>query len=124
MEPFLYNKGQGRYFPINQLVLLRNTERPRSKQLPEIRALEDPEEEFNIEDNCPVVTESDFLINPSAYREVVWDIKERGAVGETILHLCLLNATSVHADLAKRLLRFYPKLINDIYMCDEYYGKN
>lgn len=43
-------------------------------------------------------------------------------IGETILHLCLLNATSLHADLAKRLLRFYPKLINDIYMCDEYYG--
>jgi hypothetical protein len=54
---------------------------------------------------------------------VCWDLKERGAVGETCLHLCLLNATSIHADLAKRLLRFYPKLINDIYMCDEYYGK-
>uniref|UniRef100_A0A182SST7 Ion transport domain-containing protein n=1 Tax=Anopheles maculatus TaxID=74869 RepID=A0A182SST7_9DIPT len=49
---------------------------------------------------------------------------ERGAVGETILHLCLLNATSLHADLAKRLLRFYPKLINDVYMCDEYYGES
>lgn len=49
--------------------------------------------------------------------------QERGAVGETILHLCLLNATSLLADLAKRLLRFYPKLINDIYMSDEYYGK-
>jgi hypothetical protein len=54
---------------------------------------------------------------------VCWDLKERGAVGETCLHLCLLNATSIHADLAKRLLKFYPKLINDIYMCDEYYGK-
>jgi hypothetical protein len=53
---------------------------------------------------------------------VCWDLKERGAVGETCLHLCLLNATSIHADLAKRLLRFYPKLINDTYMCDEYYG--
>jgi hypothetical protein len=53
---------------------------------------------------------------------VCWDLKERGAVGETCLHLCLLNATSIHADLAKRLLKFYPKLINDIYMCDEYYG--
>lgn len=52
-----------------------------------------------------------------------WDVKERGAVGETIFHLCLLNATSLHADLAKRLLKFYPKLINDIYMSDEYYGK-
>lgn len=56
------------------------------------------------------------------YREVCWDLKERGAVGETILHLCLLNATSIHADLAKRLLKFYPKLINDIYISDEYYG--
>lgn len=54
----------------------------------------------------------------------MWNIKERGAVGETILHLCLLNATALHADLAKRLLRYYPKLINDIYMCDEYWGEN
>lgn len=45
-------------------------------------------------------------------------------MGETILHLCLLNATSLHADIAKRLLRFYPKLINDIYISDEYYGEN
>lgn len=43
-------------------------------------------------------------------------------MGETLLHLCLLNATSLHADIAKRLLSFYPKLINDIYMSDEYYG--
>lgn len=50
--------------------------------------------------------------------------QERGAVGETILHLCLLNATSLLANLGKRLLRFYPKLINDIYMSDEYYGKS
>jgi hypothetical protein len=60
--------------------------------------------------------------DPSKCRLVCWDLKERGAVGETCLHLCLLNATSIHADLAKRLLKFYPKLINDIYMCDEYYG--
>ena len=63
-----------------------------------------------------------FSADPSKCRLVCWDLKERGAVGETCLHLCLLNATSIHADLGKRLLRFYPKLINDIYMCDEYYG--
>ncbi|VVC93017.1 unnamed protein product [Leptidea sinapis] len=81
VEPFLYNKGKGRFIPISHLVLLRNKERPRHKL-------------------------------------------ERGAVGETIMHLCLLNATSLLADLAKRLLRFYPKLINDIYMSDEYYGES
>lgn len=62
------------------------------------------------------------IADPSLYRHTCWKIKERGAVGETILHLCLLNATSLHADIAKRLLRFYPRLINDIYMSDEYYG--
>lgn len=60
----------------------------------------------------------------SKYRLVCWSLSERGAVGETILHLCMLNATSLHADLAKRLLRFYPNLINDIYISDEYYGES
>jgi ankyrin repeat protein len=58
------------------------------------------------------------------YREVCWDLNERGTVGESCLHLCVLNATSVHTDLFKRLIQFYPKLINDVYMSDEYYGEN
>lgn len=57
------------------------------------------------------------------YRKCGWQIEKLGAVGENILHLCLLNATSVHAELAKRLIRTYPCLINDIYTSDEYYGK-
>lgn len=104
--------------------MLRNIERPRHKQLPEIRTMENPDEEFDIDQHLPNVKEAEYLMNPSGYREVCWDLKKRGAVGETIFHLCLLNATSLHADLAKRLLKFYPKLINDIYMSDEYYGKN
>ena len=47
-----------------------------------------------------------------------------GAVGETALHTCLLKSTSIHADLAKWLLKSFPKLINDIYISDEYYGEN
>lgn len=31
VEPFLYNKGKGRYCPISHIVLLRNKERPRHK---------------------------------------------------------------------------------------------
>ncbi|ALC44528.1 nan [Drosophila busckii] len=124
VEPFLYNKGAGRYFPISKLVLLRNRDRPRTRQLPEIRALENPDDDFNIHDYCPEVSEAEYISNPTAYRFVCWDLNMRGAVGETILHLCLLNATSLHADLAKRLLKFYPKLILDIYMSDEYYGES
>nr|XP_016933690.1 transient receptor potential cation channel subfamily V member 5 [Drosophila suzukii] len=124
VEPFLYNKGAGRYFPISKLVLLRNVDRPRSRQLPEIRALENPDDDFNIHDYCPEVSEAEYISNPTAYRFVCWDLNMRGAVGETILHLCLLNASSLHADLAKRLLKFYPKLILDTYMSDEYYGES
>ncbi|XP_037807729.1 transient receptor potential cation channel subfamily V member 5 [Lucilia sericata] len=124
VEPFLYNKGAGRYFPISKMVLLRNKERARTKQLPEIRALENPDDDFNIHDYCSEVSEAEYISNPSAYRFVCWNLNERGAVGETILHLCLLNASSLHADLAKRLLKFYPKLIMDIYLSDEYYGES
>ncbi|XP_038209569.1 transient receptor potential cation channel subfamily V member 5 [Zerene cesonia] len=124
VEPFLYNKGKGRYIPISHLVLLRNKERPRHKLLPPLRGMENPDDEFDIEKDWPVVTQEEYDANPSGYRELCWDLKERGAVGETILHLCLLNATSLLADLAKRLLRFYPKMINDIYMSDEYYGES
>jgi hypothetical protein len=55
-------------------------------------------------------------------RDCCWDIDQRGSVGETVLHLCLLNATAIHADLAKRLIQAFPKMINDIYLADEYFG--
>ncbi|XP_069703753.1 transient receptor potential cation channel subfamily V member 5 isoform X1 [Periplaneta americana] len=123
VEPYLYNKGQGRMIPISRLVLLRNKERPRHKMLPVLRAMENPDD-YDIDTSLPTLIDEGDKTDPSKCREVCWDLKERGAVGETCLHLCLLNATSIHADLAKRLLRFYPKLINDIYMCDEYYGES
>ncbi|KAJ8961285.1 hypothetical protein NQ318_008970 [Aromia moschata] len=123
VEHFLYNRGAGRYIPIAELVLLRNKERARHKLLPQLKGMENPDD-YEINDEGPEVTEEEYQKNPHLYRHVCWKLKERGAVGETILHLCLLNATSLHADIAKRLLRFYPKLINDIYISDEYYGEN
>ena len=56
-------------------------------------------------------------------RQVYWDINLRAAVGETILHLCFLNATRVHYDLSKMIIKRFPNLVNDIYLSDEYYGK-
>lgn len=79
VEPFLYNKGAGRYIPISKIVLIRNIDRARHKQLPEIRCLENPDEEFDIEQHLPVVTEIEYLTNPSAYREVCWDLKVVGS---------------------------------------------
>ncbi|XP_022906014.2 transient receptor potential cation channel subfamily V member 5 [Onthophagus taurus] len=123
IEPFLYNKGEGKYIPLAQLVLLRNKDRPRHKLLPQLKMMENPDD-FEIDDEGPDISEEEYQKNPHLYRHLCWKLKERGAVGETILHLCLLNATSLHSDIAKRILRFYPKLINDIYMSDEYYGEN
>lgn len=39
------------------------------------------------------------------------------------LHICLLVATVVHMELARRLVRIFPKMVNDIYIGDEYYGE-
>jgi len=59
----------------------------------------------------------------SITRLVFWDINQRAAVGENILHMCFLNATRVHYDIAKLIIKKFPPLVNDIYISDEYYGK-
>ncbi|XP_015113210.1 transient receptor potential cation channel subfamily V member 5 [Diachasma alloeum] len=123
VEPFLYNKGKGKWIPISKLVLLRNKERPRHKMLPVLKAMENPADyDVDVDMKDEVIDET--KIDKSKHRLVCWNLSDRGAVGETILHLCMLNATALHADLAKRLLRFYPNLINDVYLSDEYYGEN
>ena len=45
-------------------------------------------------------------------------------MGETVFHVCFLQGTTIHLHLAKRLLKHFPLLLNDIYLSDEYYGEN
>ena len=52
-----------------------------------------------------------------------WRLDKTGAVGESLLHLCMLNGTSMFIELAKRLLTHYPKMINDVYLGQDYFGK-
>ncbi|RWS03524.1 transient receptor potential cation channel subfamily V member 5-like protein, partial [Dinothrombium tinctorium] len=56
-------------------------------------------------------------------REVCWRIDARGSVGETALHTCFLVSNSAYFELARRLVRLFPKMVNDIYIGDEYYGE-
>ena len=56
-------------------------------------------------------------------RFVCFDIQKRGKIGETLLHLCFLNHYCLYNELAKRLLKFYPKLIYDICISEDYYGQ-
>lgn len=57
--------------------------------------------------------------------EACWDLSQRGGVGETALHLCVLNSNMDESfrDIAKILLKVFPKLSLDIYEDDEYYGE-
>ncbi|CAG0889066.1 unnamed protein product [Cyprideis torosa] len=121
VTPFLYNGGEGKLVPIQEIVLERNKDRPSNKRL------NPPKTDWAAVNGKPEIDNS----MPEAayhknvkYRRVCWRMDKLGAVGENILHLCLLNATSVHSDLAKRLIRTFPKLINDIYFSDEYYGES
>ncbi|KOC68960.1 Transient receptor potential cation channel subfamily V member 6 [Habropoda laboriosa] len=123
VEPYLYNKGKGKWIPVEKLVLMRNKDRPRHKMLPPLRAMENPAD-YDIDKDMAEEEVDETKIDKTKYRLVCWSLSERGAVGETILHLCMLHATAIHTDLAKRLLRFYPKLINDVYISDEYYGES
>lgn len=59
----------------------------------------------------------------SKYREVAWKLEERGNMGENLVGVCLLQGTAVHNQLARRLINTYPKLVNDIFISENYYGK-
>ena len=43
-------------------------------------------------------------------RKCCWNVEKRGALGETILHICFLNDTKIHSQLAKELISVFPNL--------------
>ena len=58
-------------------------------------------------------------------RMVCWDLKKRGDVGETALHLALLLSCRNPnlRKIAVALLNAFPRLCVDYYEDDEYYGR-
>lgn len=44
-------------------------------------------------------------------------------MGETIIGICLLQGTDVHNKLAMKIMEAFPKLINDINISEDFYGK-
>ncbi|CEF60086.1 Nanchung [Strongyloides ratti] len=133
--PFLYNDGNGKLIPISDLVMLRNKQRNamlstlrrkkgRGKRGPNILDEIDINSQSNgdfrkalkILDGCTSSTRA------FKYRELVWEISERGTMGENLLHMCLLHNTNKLKYVAKELVKQYPKLVNDIFISEEYYG--
>uniref|UniRef100_A0AC35U522 ANK_REP_REGION domain-containing protein n=1 Tax=Rhabditophanes sp. KR3021 TaxID=114890 RepID=A0AC35U522_9BILA len=99
VKDFLYNEGEGEMIPIEQVIAVRHKER----------------------------TGNDLNLNPGAKSFktfICWRVDKRGPVGETLLHVCFLLGLPPHMELlAKRLLFIFPKIINDFYLSDEYYGE-
>ena len=53
-------------------------------------------------------------------REACWRLDKVGPVGENILHIAFIKGQN---DIAKKLLEHFPKLVNDVYIGSEYFGR-
>ncbi|XP_077992158.1 transient receptor potential cation channel subfamily V member 6-like [Glandiceps talaboti] len=114
---YLYNEGkETERIPITTLISRRNDERQKNK-------VKNTKKSHILRSNSVslhTLTEH----HDYGARDVCWHIDKRGTVGETILHICLLNNSRVHNELAKKLVEAYPKLVVDIYLGEEYYGES
>lgn len=48
--------------------------------------MENPDDEFDVEKDWPLVTQEEYDANPSGYRELCWDLKVK-----KMRHLKILN---------------------------------
>lgn len=98
VRPFLYNEGNGKMIPIETVINFRHRER----------------------------TGSPFtgISRQKLEKFICWRLDARGAVGETLLHVCFLSGLPEHMGLlALRLVHCFPHIINDFYISEEYYGE-
>ncbi|VDK48157.1 unnamed protein product [Anisakis simplex] len=134
VKPLMYRGGHGKLAPISELILIRNRQRNallsalyrrkgKGKQGPNV--LEAVDQEYTNPANVRKVLkllDGGGNDEKDRYREIVWSLKERGAMGETLLGACLLNGTRQHNSLARKLIKMFPKLVNDICVSEECYG--
>ena len=130
----MYNDGKGKFVPITELVAIRNKQRNaifnalrRKKKKGKIgpNILEEFDQVHSKGDLRKALKILDGFGRGNRdvkYRMVAWDLGERGHMGETLLHLCLLHNTVEHNFLAKELVARFPKMVNDIFISEEYYG--
>ncbi|KAK6033465.1 ankyrin repeat protein [Ostertagia ostertagi] len=128
----MYNQGKGKLVTVTELVKIRNKERNErlsafSRKKGKGKSGPNVLDEFKQEGE-------NFLAlklldgggkggrGESKYREIAWKLEERGAMGETIIGICLLQGTDVHNKLAMKIIEAFPKLINDINISEDFYG--
>uniref|UniRef100_A0AC35U2F9 ANK_REP_REGION domain-containing protein n=1 Tax=Rhabditophanes sp. KR3021 TaxID=114890 RepID=A0AC35U2F9_9BILA len=134
---FMYNGGKGRVEPIATLIRKRNAERNavvgtlrrkkgRGKSGPNILQHIDQENdsanEGDLQKALKILEGGNKKKGDNKYREMCWKLDERGAQGETMLGLCLQKGTSAHTQIATKMVQMFPKLVNDIFISEAYYG--
>ena len=77
------------------------------------------QQESNGDSKDSLKRETSAKSNPDNTKLICWKIEKTGPVGESLIHMCMLNA---YHGLAKRVLMHFPKLVNDFYMSETYYG--
>ncbi|KAH7718989.1 Protein OCR-2 [Aphelenchoides avenae] len=130
----LYNGGKGKLESIAELVKRRNKERNErlgafSRKKGKGKSGPNILDDFNQENNQGDLKKALKLLDggksgkgESKYREVVWKLEDRGNMGENLVGVCLMQGGAVHNALAQKLMEAYPKLVNDIFLSEDYYG--
>ncbi|KAI1708286.1 transient receptor potential cation channel subfamily V member 6 [Ditylenchus destructor] len=117
----MYNEGKGRVESIAVLVQRRNKERN-----DRLAAFKRKKGKGNSGSN--ILAEFDPLKlldggkGDAKFREIVWRLEERGVAGENLVGCCLLQGSPLHKKLSIHVLETYPKLVNDIFVSEDYYG--
>ncbi|VBB33935.1 unnamed protein product [Acanthocheilonema viteae] len=136
LKEFMYNSGKGKMVAVAELVRIRNRERNamlsalkrkkgKGKSGPNIldEFRQEGENQGDLKKALKLLEGEDKRGKSEwKYREVTWKLEERGLMGENLVGVCLLQGTAIHNQLAMKLIKAYPKLVNDIFISEDYYG--
>ncbi|XP_022081163.1 transient receptor potential cation channel subfamily V member 6-like [Acanthaster planci] len=118
VRPFLYNGGEGKSITKVEYATIRQKQKADLEARTMVKRMSSKELVLQF-DRSQLAA-----INRFRQREACWDLARRGEVGETALHLCLLNNTETHLTIARIMLEMYPKMALDIYEGDDYFGES
>uniref|UniRef100_A0A913HGR3 ANK_REP_REGION domain-containing protein n=1 Tax=Strongyloides stercoralis TaxID=6248 RepID=A0A913HGR3_STRER len=133
---FMYNNGKGKVMAISELVKIRNQERNamlgafrkkknKGKSGPNILNdfnQEGGQNQGDLKKALKLLDGGKGGKGDNKYREIVWKLDERGTMGENILGTCLMQGSPIHMNIAIKLIKQYPGLVNDIFISEDYYG--
>ncbi|KAI6216082.1 Transient receptor potential cation channel subfamily V member 6 [Aphelenchoides besseyi] len=135
VRSMMYNGGKGKLESVAELVKRRNKERNErlgafSRKKGKGKSGPNILDDFNQEANQGDLKKALKLLDggkggkgDAKYREVIWKLEERGSMGENLVGCCLMQGGVMHNKLAIRMFEQYPKLINDIFISEDYYGE-